>query len=346
MRNHLPPIPLAVATVDRLDRPLRDLRISVIDTCNFRCPYCMPDREYPEGYRFLRPAERLSFDEIERVARIFVSLGAVKLRLTGGEPLLRKNLSDLVHRLAAIAGVQDLALTTNGWLLARHARELRDAGLHRITVSLDSLDPGCFRRLTGGRGELSRVLEGVAAAESAGFSEIKFNAVIQRGVNDGEVVAMVEHFRATGHTLRFIEYMDVGTCNGWNPDRVVPSRELIERLAARWPLEPVNPEYRGEVASRYRFLDGGGEVGFISSVSAPFCGDCTRARLSADGRIYKCLFARTGFDLREPLRSGLEDEALRDLIAGVWRSRADRYSELRGAARARTERVEMYQIGG
>src|SRR5579862_471398 len=298
---------------DTLGRPLRDLRISVMDRCNFRCPYCMPREKYHERYKFLSSHERLSFDEIVRLARLFVKLGVRKLRLTGGEPLLRTNLSDLIGDLTAIPGVEDVALTTNGVLLARHAAELKAAGLRRITVSLDSLDPALFARMSGGFGGLEDVLDGIDHARSAGLDPIKVNAVIQRGVNDHTALDLVEHFRGTGVIVRFIEYMDVGNRNAWREDLVVPSKELAARIAERWPLEPRERAYRGEVAERYRFVDGKGEVGFISSVTQPFCGDCSRARLSSDGVIYTCLFATHGTSLRERLRNGASDEELLEL---------------------------------
>ena len=330
----------ASAPLDRLGRPLHDLRISVIETCNYRCPYCMPEESYPDDAS-LGTEGRLSFDEIERAARVFVALGVRKLRLTGGEPLLRKNLPILVARLAAIDGIEDLALTTNGSLLAAQAQALRDAGLRRLTISLDSLDATRFRELSGGRGELGTVLAGIAAAEAAGFSSIKFNCVVQHGVNEDDAIALAEYFRGTPHVMRYIEYMDVGTCNGWRRERVVPSAELRDRIAARWPLRALDANYRGEVASRYAFVDGRGEIGFVSSVTEPFCGDCHRARLSADGKLYTCLFAANGHDLRPSMG---DDESLRDRIAGIWNARSDRYSELRGASSGK--HVEMYLIGG
>ncbi len=344
--NALPRRPVTAPAVlprDRLGRPLRDLRISVIETCNFRCPYCMPSDRVPDDAPGLDRATRLSFDEIEAIARAFVSLGVGKLRLTGGEPLLRKDLPALVARLAALPGVEDLALTTNGSLLAGQARALRDAGLHRLTLSLDSLDAGGFRALSGGRGELADVLAGLAAAEAAGFDRIKINCVVQRGVNEDQVLALAERFRGTGHVLRFIEYMDVGTCNGWRREGVVPSAELHDRIAARWPLRPLDPHYPGEVAARYAYADGAGELGFVSSVTAPFCGDCHRARLSADGQLFTCLFAREGLPLRPLLAAG--GDALADGIAAAWSRRADRYSEQR-AADERGKRIEMFYIGG
>ena len=335
---------------DTLGRPLHDLRLSVIDSCNFRCPYCMPAEIYGNAYRFLEPGELLSFDEIERVVRAFVALGAAKVKLTGGEPLLRPWLPDLVQRLAALPGVQDLALITNGARLSRMARRLREAGLQRLTVSLDSLDERTFELLNGRAHRLKPVLEGIAAAEAAGFSSIKLNVVVIRGVNDGQVLDLVRRFRGTGHTVRFIEFMDVGNRNGWNRAQVVPSAETLAAIHAVYPVQPVEPGYRGEVASRYRFLDGAGEVGFISSVTQPFCRDCTRARLSADGQVYTCLFAATGFDLRSALRRGVTDEELVSLVRGLWGRRADRYSEeradLRRSGTEAPQKVEMYTIGG
>ncbi len=335
------PLPITAA-LDRRGRPLRDLRVSVIETCNFRCPYCMPEETHPDTPLF-DAAQRMDFGQIERAVRAFVALGVRKLRLTGGEPLLRKDLPKLVERLAAIDGIDDLALTTNGSLLARHAQALRDAGLRRITVSLDTLDPQRFRALSGGRGEIADVLAGIAAAERAGFGSLKINAVIQRGVNDADALMLAEYFRDSGHVLRFIEYMDVGTCNGWRRERVVPSAELRDRIGVRWPLRALDAQYRGEVATRYAYIDGAGEIGFVSSVSAPFCGDCHRARLSAEGKLYTCLFADEGHDLR-PL---LDDAArLEQRLHDLWSERVDRYSELRGAVARDPHRIEMYVIGG
>lgn len=346
-----PEAPLALQTSpappDALGRALADLRISVIDRCNFRCPYCMPEEAYPADHAFLRARDRLDFEEIERIARVFVSLGVRKLRLTGGEPLLRRELPKLIARLAAIEGVEDLALTTNGMLLEKFAQPLHEAGLRRVTVSMDSVDPDVFRRMSGGRGELAQVEAGIAAAERAGFTPIKINCVVMRGVNDNGVLDLVARFRGAGHVVRFIEYMDVGTVNGWRGDRVVPGTELVRRIDQRWPLEPL-PRSAASTSRRWRFRDGAGEVGFINSVTEPFCGGCTRARLSADGKLYTCLFAHTGHDLRALLRAGESDAALRAAIAGIWSHRGDRYSERRAELRAAgvLEHVEMYRIGG
>ena len=335
---HHPPLPR-----DLRGRPLRDLRLSVIDACNFRCPYCMPADRVPEDHG-LDAATRLSFDEIETLVRAFVRLGVSKLRLTGGEPLLRKRLPDLVARLAAIPGIEDLALTTNGSLLAPQARALREAGLHRVTVSLDALDAGVFRTLSGGRGRVEDVLAGIAAARAAGFAKVKLNCVVQRGANEDQVLPLAAFAREHGHVLRFIEFMDVGTCNGWRRDQVVPSAELRDRLHARWPLRPLDPQYRGEVAARHAYADGAGELGFVSSVSEPFCGDCHRARVSADGQLYTCLFAAAGHDLRGALAHG--EDALADRVASLWERRADRYSEVRGTAGTPRRHVEMFLVGG
>ena len=330
--------------VDTLGRPIRDLRISVTDRCNFRCSYCMPKSVFGQGYRFMDRKELLTFEELERVARTFVALGVEKVRLTGGEPLLRRELERLVERLATIDGL-DVTLTTNASLLARKARVLRDAGLGRVNVSLDSLDDPTFRSMNDVDFPVERVLEGIAAASSVGLP-VKVNAVVKRGVNDAGVVDMARYFRGTGHTLRFIEYMDVGSTNGWRLDDVVPAAEIVERIDAVFPLEPVEASYRGEVAQRYRYRDGAGEIGVISSVTQPFCGDCTRARISAEGKLYTCLFALRGTDLRALLRSGASDEDLRDAVAGVWTRRTDRYSEIRTERTSELPRIEMSYIGG
>ncbi|MGD0502716.1 MAG: GTP 3',8-cyclase MoaA [Steroidobacteraceae bacterium] len=337
--------------LDRRGRPLHDLRISVMDRCNFRCPYCMPKEKFHEHYQFLKSQERLSFDEIVRIARLFTELGVRKLRLTGGEPLLRTNLADLVGDLSAIPEIEDIALTTNGVLLGRHAVDLHANGLNRVTVSLDTLDREIFPRMSGGFAALDQVLHGIDAAIAAGLSPIKVNTVVERGVNDHTVVDLVEHFRGRPVIVRFIEFMDVGNRNDWRPDMVVPSRELAARIAARWPMHPVSENYLGEVARRWRFDDGEGEIGFISSVTQPFCGNCTRARLSSEGKFYTCLFATQGLDLRAAVRGGASDSEILELIRGTWGDRTDRYSEIRqelqqGRAGSAEKKIEMYYIGG
>ncbi|MEN8150842.1 MAG: GTP 3',8-cyclase MoaA [Planctomycetota bacterium] len=336
---------------DTLDRPLRDLRISVTDRCNFRCSYCMPREVYGREFAFLPREDLLTFGEIERLARIAVSLGVTKVRITGGEPLLRKDVHRLVGRLAGIEGIDDLALTTNGALLPRMAPRLRDAGLSRITVSLDSLDDLAFRAMNDVDFPVARVLEGIAAAKDAGLDPIKVNTVVRRGVNDGDVMAMAERFRGTGIAIRFIEYMDVGETNEWRRDEVVPAAEIRDRIAARWPLEPIAPARPGEVATRWRYVDGAGEIGTIASVTEPFCGGCTRARLSSDGKIFTCLFGTRGHDVRALLRNGRDDAGIADALRGIWENREDRYSELRaaGAERMREsglKKIEMPRIGG
>ncbi|MDR2215445.1 MAG: GTP 3',8-cyclase MoaA [Nevskiaceae bacterium] len=349
MDNTPATIALERSPTDRRGRPLRDLRISVMDRCNFRCPYCMPRERFHEHYAFLKTAERLSFDEIVRLTRLFTPMGVRKLRITGGEPLLRVNLSDLIADLTAIDGVEDIAMTTNGVLLGKYAYELKAAGLSRVTVSLDSLDQDIFARMNGGFGRVAEVLDGIAHARDARLGPIKINAVIQRGVNDEGALDLVERFRGTGVTVRFIEYMDVGNRNDWREQLVVPSKDLHARIHARWPLRAVRPDYVGEVARRYAFEDGQGEVGFISSVTQPFCGACSRARLSSDGAFYTCLFAQTGMDLRGPMRAGADDATLTRLIRGNWSAREDHYSEQRMILRARHEsqnKVEMNYIGG
>ncbi len=332
--------------LDTRGRPLRDLRISVTDRCDFRCVYCMPKEVFGHDFEFLRRSQLLSFEEITRLARLFAGAGVRKLRLTGGEPLLRRELERLVEMLAAIDGIEDIALTTNGSLLARKAQTLRDAGLRRVTVSLDSLDDAVFGSVNDVGAPVARVLEGIEAAAAAGLGPVKVNMVVKRGVNDASVLDMARHFRGTGHILRLIEFMDVGATNGWRLDDVVPAAELVETIGAEWPLEPLAPAYPGEVANRYRYVDGGGEVGMIASVTQPFCGGCTRARLSADGRLYTCLFANVGRDLRGQLRAGATDADLAALIGRIWGRRGDRYSELRTAETAAAPKVEMSYIGG
>ena len=332
---------------DSLGRPLKDLRISVTDRCNFRCPYCMPAETYGEKYRFLPHKEILTFEEIARLTRLLVGFGAGKVRLTGGEPLLREELPELVGQLSAIEGVADLTLTTNGSLLAGAAPALKRAGLHRLTVSLDSLDEEVFIKMNGRGLSPDRVLEGIDAAEAAGLSPLKINAVVMRGLNEDSIVPLARRFRGTGHIMRFIEYMDVGNVNDWKMDQVVPAAEILARIDAVFPVEPLEANYQGEVARRYRYKDDAGEVGIIASVTQPFCGDCTRARLSTDGRLFTCLFGTQGTDLRGPLRSGASDDELRDIIGDTWTRRSDRYSEERAGLRIRTPgKIEMFQIGG
>jgi cyclic pyranopterin phosphate synthase len=329
--------------LDTFGRPLRDLRISVTDRCNFRCVYCMPKEVYGRDHRFLDRRELLTFEEIERVARVFVDAGVRKLRITGGEPLVRRDLERLI---ALLAGLDvDLTLTTNGALLPQKAQALADAGLSRITVSLDSLDDAQFRALNDVDFPVDRVLEGIDAAAAAGLP-VKVNAVVKRGANDDQIVPMAAFFRERGHTLRFIEYMDVGSTNGWRLDDVVPAAEIVAALDEAFGVEPVDPSYRGEVARRYRYRAGAGEVGVIASVTQPFCGDCTRARLSAEGRLFTCLFALRGHDLRAVVRSGATDEELAEAIRGVWGARKDRYSERRSEATTGLPRIEMSYIGG
>jgi GTP 3',8-cyclase len=402
--RNVTPHPAADRVRDRLGRPMHDLRISVMDRCNFRCPYCMPKETFHDRYRFLRATERLGFDEIVRIARTSIALGVRKIRLTGGEPLLRADLSDLVaelsilegiedlalttngvllaqhaaelkgnglHRVTVsldtldpevfssmsggfggveqlLEGIEDLALTTNGVLLAQHAAELKGNGLHRVTVSLDTLDPEVFSSMSGGFGGVEQVLEGIAAALDAGLSPVKVNVVVRRGVNDHTVLPLLERFRGTRVIVRLIEYMDVGNRNAWQPHEVVPSAELLAAIRERWPVTARPGDYRGEVAERYRYDDGAGEIGFISSVSAPFCGACSRARLSSEGVLYTCLFATAGTDLRTPLRAGATDDELLDLLRGAWTNREDRYSERRGELRQQQtlHKIEMHYIGG
>ncbi len=331
--------------LDRLGRPLRDLRISVTDRCNFRCGYCMPREVFGPDFQFLSRDEVLTFEEIARLARVFASLGVRKFRLTGGEPLLRSEVAKLVAMLAGIEGV-DIALTTNGSLLAQQAQALANAGLRRVTVSLDSLDDAIFRAMNDADFPVARVLEGIDAASAAGLAPLKINAVVRRGVNDHTLVDLARHFKGSGHIVRFIEFMDVGTTNGWALGEVVAAAELIERIDAELPLVPLEPNYDGEVAKRWAYADGEGEIGLITSVSQPFCGDCTRARLSADGSVYTCLFAVGGQDLRGPVRAGASDEELARILRAVWERREDRYSEIRSEATAALPRVEMSYIGG
>jgi cyclic pyranopterin phosphate synthase len=334
-------------SLDSLGRPLRDLRISVTDRCNFRCTYCMPREIYGRDFEFLRREELMSYEEVARLATIFAQLGVEKIRLTGGEPLLRRDIESLVEMLAHVKGIRDLTMTTNGSLLTREkARALKDAGLHRISISLDSLDDAVFRSMNDVNFPVGRVLDAIDAAAEAGLWPVKIDMVVKRGVNENSIVDMAGHFRGSGHIVRFIEYMDVGTTNGWRMEEVVPSREVVERISREWPLEPLGPNYFGEVAERYRYRDGAGEIGIISSVTQPFCGSCTRARLTADGKLYLCLFATEGHDLLRLVRRRETDEEILDEIRSAWRVRDDRYSEIRSDDTAGLQKVEMSRIGG
>ncbi len=333
--------------LDYFGRPLRDLRISVMDRCNFRCPYCMPEDAPEPDLNFLDSPTRLRFSEITRLTGIFARFGVHKLRITGGEPLLRKNLYVLIASLTAVPGIDDVALTTNASLLGRYAESLKQAGLGRVTVSLDSLNPEVFQCMTGHRGSVELVLNGIDVALEAGLEPVKINAVVQKGTNDHTLLQLLGHFRGSGIIVRLIEYMDVGNLNHWKPENTVCSSDLYKLIHQKWPLEPVAENYPGEVAQRWKYVDGQGEIGLISSVSKPFCGSCTRARLSSDGVLYNCLFATQGLDLRSPMREGSSDAELAEIIADAWKSRRDRYSEVRSQASvARSRKVEMYYIGG
>ena len=333
--------------LDVFGRPLQDLRVSVTDRCNFRCTFCMPSEIYGERYHFLPKEEILTFEEITRLVRLLVTLGVRKVRITGGEPLLRAELEVLIRQLAGIEGLEDLALTTNGYLLAQKAQALKEAGLKRVTVSLHTLDDEIFGHMNGRGFSTQRVRDGIQKAAEVGLSPIKINVVVQKGVNDHTIVDLSQHVRDLGHILRFIEYMDVGNLNQWESEEVVTADEIVRIIDTEMPLKRVNRNYRGEVAMRYRYRDGDGEIGVIASVSKPFCGDCTRARLSAEGKAYTCLFATEGHDLRGPLRAGATDEELMEIIRGIWNRRTDRYSEERTSlAGPRSNKVEMYHIGG
>lgn len=331
--------------IDKRKRPMRDLRISVTDRCSFRCGYCMP-REVYDDHEYLDRSSILSYGEIRRITRLATDLGVRKVRLTGGEPLLRSKVHRLVEMLSSLVEVEDLAMTTNALLLTRQAERLKEVGLDRVTVSLDAIDDDLFRKMIDTDVPVATVLEAIDVAAEVGLGPIKINTVVRRGWNEDEVVRLVDRFRGTGHTVRFIEFMDVGTTNSWKLDEVVPSAELVELVSQKWDIEPLDADYLGEVASRYRFTDGGGEVGFISSVSAPFCGDCTRLRLSAEGKLYTCLFGSKGTDLRAPLRSEASDDEIRALMKRTWIGREDRYSELRGGVPLNTPKIEMSYIGG
>ena len=340
--THLSPIR------DHLGRPLKDLRISVMDRCNFRCIYCMPEEKFHSGFNFLKSSERLSFDEILRVTKLFTDLGVSKIRITGGEPLLRVNLTELIGDLSTLKKIEDIALTTNGVLLKKYSEELKASGLNRITVSLDSIDPEQFRKMSGGRGNLETVLEGIDAALSVGFKKLKINAVIKRGTNDDQVIEMIDYFKDQSVIIRFIEYMDVGNLNQWKLNETVGSDEIIKKLSEKWQLDPLDKNYEGETAQRYQIDGSETEIGLISSVTKPFCGSCTRARLSSDGKLYNCLFASEGKDIRSWVRDGKSDEYIKNELASIWKERRDRYSELRYSDEIDNtdEKVEMYYIGG
>ncbi len=340
--THLSPIR------DHLGRPLKDLRISVMDRCNFRCIYCMPEEKFHSGFNFLKSSERLSFDEILRVTKLFTDLGVSKIRITGGEPLLRVNLTELIGDLSTLKKIEDIALTTNGVLLKKYSEELKACGLNRITVSLDSIDPEQFRKMSGGRGNLETVLEGIDAALSVGFKKLKINAVIKRGTNDDQVIEMIDYFKDQSVIIRFIEYMDVGNLNQWKLNETVGSDEIIKKLSEKWQLDPLDKNYEGETAQRYQISGSETEIGLISSVTKPFCGSCTRARLSSDGKLYNCLFASEGKDIRSWVRDGKSDEYIKNELASIWKARKDRYSELRYSDEIDNtdEKVEMYYIGG
>lgn len=340
--THLSPIR------DHLGRPLKDLRISVMDRCNFRCIYCMPEEKFHSGFNFLKSSERLSFDEILRVTKLFTDLGVSKIRITGGEPLLRVNLTELIGDLSTLKKIEDIALTTNGVLLKKYSEELKACGLNRITVSLDSIDPEQFRKMSGGRGNLETVLEGIDAALSVGFKKLKINAVIKRGTNDDQVIEMIDYFKDQSVIIRFIEYMDVGNLNQWKLNETVGSDEIIKKLSEKWQLDPLDKNYEGETAQRYQIDGSETEIGLISSVTKPFCGSCTRARLSSDGKLYNCLFASEGKDIRSWVRDGRSDEYIKNELASIWKERRDRYSELRYSDEIDNtdEKVEMYYIGG
>ena len=340
--THLSPIR------DHLGRPLKDLRISVMDRCNFRCIYCMPEEKFHSGFNFLKSSERLSFDEILRVTKLFTDLGVSKIRITGGEPLLRVNLTELIGDLSTLKKIEDIALTTNGVLLKKYSEELKACGLNRITVSLDSIDPEQFRKMSGGRGNLETVLEGIDAALSVGFKKLKINAVIKRGTNDDQVIEMIDYFKDQSVIIRFIEYMDVGNLNQWKLNETVGSDEIIKKLSEKWQLDPLDKNYEGETAQRYQISGSETEIGLISSVTKPFCGSCTRARLSSDGKLYNCLFASEGKDIRSWVRDGKSDEYIKNELASIWKERSDRYSELRYSDEIDNtdEKVEMYYIGG
>ena len=333
-------------TLDKFQRPLRDLRISVTDRCNFRWPYCMPAEIFGERYEFLPRKELLTFEEIYRVANIAAELGVKKIRITGGEPLVRQNVAELINMLSSIDGIEDIAMTTNAYLLKKFAKELKQSGLNRITVSLDSIDDDIFQKMNGRGFKTKKVIEGIKEAQKVGFNEIKINSVVQKNVNDKKLLNLVEWCREESLTPRFIEYMDVGTLNNWKLDEVVPASEIIEIISNKYPVKPIEPSYRGEVAKRYGYEDGKGEFGIISSVTQPFCGDCTRMRLSPEGQMVTCLFASSGIELRESLRKKISDDEIKEIIKKTWNVRKDRYSEERNPSSSSQPKVEMYHIGG
>lgn len=330
---------------DRLNRPVKDLRISVMDTCNYRCPYCMPADKFDDSYKFLSPQERLSFDEIEKIVRVFAKLGVNKIRITGGEPLLRKKLPELIARIRQVNGIQDIALTTNGQLLEKQLPDLIQAGLDRVNISIDSLNPELYHQMSGNKGQLEAVLLAIDAANKSSLKSVKLNCVIQKGVNDNEVLPLLEKFKETDIVVRFIEFMDVGNKNDWDPEQVMSFREILKVINEKWPVEALDANYTGEVASRYRYKESNGEIGFITSISQPFCRDCSRARLSADGKLYTCLFATESHDLRYFIRHDENDE-LQQYIEKIWCNRDDRYSEIRHKSDSDKEKIEMYVIGG
>ncbi len=335
-----------MSVIDTLNRPLRDLRISVTDRCNFRCTYCMPREVFDRAYQFMPKEQLLSFEEIKRVAEIFIDLGVEKIRLTGGEPLMRRDLESLIEMLASIPGIKDLTLTTNGSFSLQRVQSLKSAGLSRISVSLDSLDDAVFKAMNDVDFPVQRVLDWIEASADAGLSPVKVNMVVKRGLNEDSILPMASYFKEKGHILRFIEYMDVGHTNGWRLDDVVPAADIVKRIDAELSIQPAEANYRGEVANRYRYVDGSGEIGLIASVTQPFCGDCTRMRVSADGKLYTCLFAVNGHDLRSLLRDGATDEQIIQTISGVWGQREDRYSELRSLQTDEISKIEMSYIGG
>jgi GTP 3',8-cyclase len=333
--------------LDRLARPLKDLRISIIDRCNFRCPYCMPQDVFGESYQFLKKESWMTAEELTTLGKVYASLGVNKIRITGGEPLLRKDVFQIISNLSSISGIDDVALTTNGMFLAKHAEALKDSGLDRVTVSLDSVDPKVFLEMSGGKGSVSDVLDGITKAIEVGFSPIKINVVVKRGINDHLVTGLIEHFLKLPVVIRFIEFMDVGTLNEWALDEVVTSEELINEIEKKWQIEPIDPNYKGEVAKRYKVLSNLLELGFISSVSSPFCGDCHRARLAADGVMYNCLFASEGYPIGQLLRQGYNEQMIREKILSIWSKREDRYSEIRGKeVKIPLSKIEMFHMGG